>query len=162
MNRETGRNNLEQTKDTTKEINESAEKRVGDAERVNSILDGINLDGLTSDDIAALDETKSGYSKDYESVVSQEVVEPTNEVDSKGKEDISGLNESKDQVNTAREGFEAAAGISEVGAANAEKASAKMEDSSNQYEQIIEEYSSVIEQAKESSKNAQSRIESLF
>jgi hypothetical protein len=162
MNREIGKNNLEQTKDTVQEINESAEKRASDAEQVNSILQGINLDGLTSDDVSALDETKSGYSKDYQSAISQEVSEPTNEVDSKGQEDISGLNESKDQVDVARDSFNEAAGVSEIGASNAEKASSKMEDSSSQYEQIIDEYNSTLEQAKENASNAQSRIENLF
>ncbi len=162
MNRETGKSKLEGTKGKFESIRETKDEIIGEAEQIDGLLDGINLEGCDADDVSALDGSKSGYSRDFGGAVSEQVEDPTNEGVKESQDDMSELNEGKEQVEAARSNFEQAAGVSDIGSSNAESGARQMEQSSNEYTEIIEGNQAAIDAAQDVAQDAASRLSDLF
>lgn len=162
MNREMGKNKLEDTKDKFEQIGEAGDDIASKAEQIDSGLNNINLDGLDAEDIAAKDAATEGYKADFDSAVDEQISSPTNDARETASSDVEQLNESKDRVNDARTQFENISGISDIGSNNAEQASSQMETSVSDYENIIEDNKAAMEAAEQRAQEIKNRVGGLF
>lgn len=162
MNREMGKNKLEDTKGKFEQIGETGDDIATKAEQIDSGLNNINLDGLDAEDIAAKDAATEGYKADFDSAVDEKISSPTNDVRETASSDVEQLNESKDRVNDARTQFENISGVSDIGSNNAEQASSQMETSVSDYENIIEDNKAAMEAAEQRAQEVKNRVGGLF
>ena len=144
MNRESGKQSIENTRVSVGEIKETAEKITSEGKAIDDILKGYSYDGLDSDDIASFKSGVEGYSKDFEAERQSQIDNPSNEAISGSNKDINELNEGKSSVNEGINAANKATAISDIGSGNSEQISSQFENSKNEYENLISENQNLI------------------
>lgn len=150
--KEKNREGVNEMKENSKEATDLGTEMNSQAEQINSILEGIDLQD--EEDTQAIEGAGHSYQESFNGAFSEQVEPAGQEVEQKGEQISSEVEGELDNVKSAMESLSEASGISDIGSDAAEGARSQLENSSSEYGDIISE-------AQEVAKDTQQQIESL-
>ena len=161
MNILEGKEKFKETSDKFGEQISEGERLQKEGEESDRILQAMETDGLDSDTQEVARKVLNDYSDSY-GEAAQEVSDQVEGIADTAQGHVEGLGESREKVDRNAERYGEAAGISDLGKGAAESGKSKMESDSQAYSELIDQNEQAIESSRESAKNMQSAIGSLF